>query len=263
MESIYYFYESIFTSTEEKEQFNEKKIIIHDHWGGLGDSLQFSRLPELYSKQGYDVYISSRTPFRNKEILDLVWKLNPYVKGIIDEDGTEGVGSKVDHKEPYKVSWVYNVNLSHGFTDLSIKYPIIYYKPKKIVELQNWLIYDTTSVSTNPSDNELQNQFVTLFNRYPDKKPIRIHFTNSHVKNRTLSTLYEDSYNITTIYDLCDCIYSCAIFITGFSGSSVLSSAIKQDNETPIIHSIVPNMYHEKFKQNNLIFTFPNILYCV
>ena len=34
-----------------------KTIVIYQQYGGLGDNLQYSTLPELYSKQGYDVYI--------------------------------------------------------------------------------------------------------------------------------------------------------------------------------------------------------------
>jgi hypothetical protein len=33
------------------------KIIISQPWGGLGDNLHFSTLPELFSKKGYEVYI--------------------------------------------------------------------------------------------------------------------------------------------------------------------------------------------------------------
>lgn len=33
-----------------------KKIIIEQPWGGLGDNLQFSTLPEFGKKLGYDVY---------------------------------------------------------------------------------------------------------------------------------------------------------------------------------------------------------------
>jgi hypothetical protein len=58
-----------------------KTIVIHQQYGGLGDNLQYSTLPELYSKQGYDVYIHTNNVVRNKEIHDLVWELNPYIKG--------------------------------------------------------------------------------------------------------------------------------------------------------------------------------------
>ena len=48
--------------------------------GGLGDALQFSTLPEEFSKQqDRKTYIVADAPFRNEGIYDLVWDKNPYV----------------------------------------------------------------------------------------------------------------------------------------------------------------------------------------
>jgi len=50
--------------------------------GGLGDALQFSTLPEEFSKQqDRKTYIVADAPFRNEGIYDLVWDKNPYVLG--------------------------------------------------------------------------------------------------------------------------------------------------------------------------------------
>ena len=50
--------------------------------GGLGDALQFSTLPEEFSKQqDRKTYIVEDAPFRNEGIYDLVWDKNPYVLG--------------------------------------------------------------------------------------------------------------------------------------------------------------------------------------
>ena len=46
------------------------KIIISQPWGGLGDNLHFSTLPELFSKKGHEVYISENNAVRNAEIFD-------------------------------------------------------------------------------------------------------------------------------------------------------------------------------------------------
>ena len=66
-------------------------VLLGSYFGGLGDNLQFSTLPEEFSKQqGRDTYIVSETTFRNKEIYDLVWGCNPYVKGVKDGRRTAG-----------------------------------------------------------------------------------------------------------------------------------------------------------------------------
>ena len=49
------------------------KVILYQPWGGLGDNLQFSTLPKLYSEIGYEFYISDQNVYRNPEIKKLVW----------------------------------------------------------------------------------------------------------------------------------------------------------------------------------------------
>ena len=49
-------------------------VILGAWHGGLGDSLQFSTLPEeFYKQQGRETYIWQDAPFRNQEIYYLVW----------------------------------------------------------------------------------------------------------------------------------------------------------------------------------------------
>ena len=58
-------------------------VLIKAYHGGLGDCLQFSTLPEQFSKQqGRNTYVLDESNFRNKEIYDLVWGCNPYIKGV-------------------------------------------------------------------------------------------------------------------------------------------------------------------------------------
>ena len=59
--------------------------------GGLGDALQFSTLPEEFSKQqDRKTYIVADAPFRNEGIYDLVWDKNPYVLGKNLVNGMQG-----------------------------------------------------------------------------------------------------------------------------------------------------------------------------
>jgi hypothetical protein len=67
-----------------------KKVVFRVEYGGLGDHLFYSPLPRLLKEQGLadEVYISSQSNFRNQQTFDLVWKLNPYLDGIINEPPT-------------------------------------------------------------------------------------------------------------------------------------------------------------------------------
>ena len=82
-----------------------KRVIIDQEWGGLGDNLQFSTLPELLSAYGYEVYISTNNAYRNPEIKSLVWDKNPFVAGFADPDPTMfemRIGGNSDIYNPYK-----------------------------------------------------------------------------------------------------------------------------------------------------------------
>ena len=56
-------------------------VLLGSYFGGLGDNLQFSTLPEEFSKQkGRDTYIVSETTFRNKKTKEVFDKHNVLVK---------------------------------------------------------------------------------------------------------------------------------------------------------------------------------------
>ena len=225
-------------------------IIISQSWGGLGDNLQYTTLPELYSKLGHKVYISTKNAVRNQEIYDLVWKLNPFISGTSDLEPNAGECIPYVNKgEDFVTAWEHVHGLFNGFR----KYPVIYYKPKLIPKLINCILYDSTSVSVVSPDILIQPSFQAVFDKYPDSTILKLEFTN--YKNRDLPYFNHDKYIINSIYDLCDAIYSCKVMICLLSGASVLASAIKQDNPTPEIYTFNEACYNEwtcyKFKNNN------------
>jgi len=219
-----------------------KCIVISQPWGGLGDNLQFTTLPELYSKLGYKVYISSKNAYRNPEIYDLVWKLNPFISGVSDLPPNAG------ECRGYRIrtmNYMKNLELAHGLTDGCSEYPIIYYKPNLIPDLSNALIYDVTSISTNPSDESIRASFNSVFVKYPELNIKKITFAN--IKNRYSGYFNHEKHVINSIFDLCDAIYSCKVFLVLHSGAAVLASAIKQDNATPELYVFHPASTHAPF----------------
>lgn len=228
----------------------DKTIVIHQGWGGLGDNLQFSTLPELYSGLGYKVYISDKNAYRNPEIYDLVWKLNPYIEGISGAEPNAG-GCKGYFQRP--MDFISEIEYNHGLSGYR-KYPVVYYKPTLIPELSNTLLYDLTSVSENPDDTQINFSFETVFNKYPDLSIKKLQFEK--IGNKETSYFNHDTYIIKSIYDLCDVIYSCKVFVCLFSGAAVLASAIKQDASSPEIYCF----HHPNFI-NNPVYKFNNIRY--
>lgn len=227
----------------------KKKIIISQPWGGLGDNLQFSTLPKLYNDLGYDVYISKSNVYRNKEIFDLVWKLNPYIKGEIDLP--ENAGSCKGYTV-YEDNFIKNIELSHDLKNGNNKYPEIYYQPNKLSDYKNILIYDITSISAKYDDEFIIKCFKSVFDKYPnlDKKIVKF----KNINNRNL--LFNDNIiEINNIFEYCDIINSCAVFVSLMSGCSVLASAIKKDNLFPEIYTF----HHTPLLTVGSIYKFKNI----
>ena len=210
----------------------DKIIVISQPWGGLGDNLQYSTLPELYSTMGYKVYISSTNSYRNPEIYDLVWKLNPYVSGVLDSPPNSGACRGY---RSLPSGFTTSVELAHGLTNGYRIYPMIYYQPKLIPELSNCILYDSKTISSCPQDDTIKNSFESIFQKYPELDVKKIEFCN--ISNRDTPYFNHSKYEIKSIFDMCDAIYSCKVFVCFFSGSSVLASAIKQDRSYPEVYS--------------------------
>src|SRR6266496_3112403 len=68
-----------------------RRLILQIKFGGLGDHLFFSHLPRIAKQSGEctGVYISNQSCFRSPEYKELIWKLNPFVDGFVDEPGKD------------------------------------------------------------------------------------------------------------------------------------------------------------------------------
>ena len=232
-------------------------IVISQPWGGLGDNLQFSTLPKLYAEQGYDVYISSQNAVRNQEIYDLVWGMNPYIQGIVNAPPNAGACKGYNPRQT--TNPIKNMELMHNLTNGTSAYPIIYYKPKYRSDLSNCLLFDTTSISYRyPDDTIIHEAFTDIFNKYPTLIKRRVVFKN--FKNREIPQLDTDIIEVNNVFEYCDMIYSCNVFLSLLSGQSALASAIKQNNPTPEIYTNLPST-HLWNKGDNYI--YDNINYTI
>ena len=101
-------------------------VLIAAYHGGLGDSLQFSTLPEEFSiQQGRDTFVWDRAFFRNPEIAQLVWGQNPYIKGV--KGGKWNAGDIPEIKfENVAGNSIGSWEQLHGLEPRN-KYPKIYY----------------------------------------------------------------------------------------------------------------------------------------
>jgi len=224
------------------------KKILHQPWGGLGDNLQFSTLPERFSKLGYEVYISDKNAYRNLEIFELVWKFNPYVKGISNEPPNIGEMSIYRRIHPQK-SIVYNQEACHKIEPEN-EIPKIYYKPKYKEEFKNIVIVNLGAYATKPFAPNGFSDF--LRETFKGKKILIPKFNKNVSYIEEIIDFSNDGFVvIDSIFSYCDIIHSCFHFISSLSGQAVLASALNKKETTVFI----------KPEWKNIDWNFPNIEY--
>lgn len=252
-------------------------IRIAAYFGGLGDSLQFSTLPELFSEAGHDVYVWDKAYFRNPEIKELVWDCNPFVKG--ERAGQWNAGDIPGLKyENLSGNVISNWETLFGFKPTN-KYPKIYYEPKDTSKARNSILLDLTSISGDYRGYSVSEAVDKLVSMYPGRSIYQLTFHNS-LNNPPASNkiqepwsspnnqrfLYNDFESekivVNSIFEYCDMIYSSDVFITLHSGGHAVSSAIKEYNSDLEVHSIIRKVDYDYCIPRGF-FLFDNIKYSV
>lgn len=241
-------------------------IIISQPWGGLGDNLQYSTLPELFCKNGYNVYISVNNKVRNQEIYDLVWGLNPYIKGINNQEANAGE-CKDNCRPPEEQNeyMIHCIEMSHGFQKTNF-FPKIYYNPKNIPELKNDILIDLSGSS--------QIYELIKYIEYIDYFSPLIINKNQNIKiivfeKHNTSSFFNEVYQylkskipnigylkVNSLIHYCDVIKSCDTFVIVNSGTNSLASAIKQYDNKPVIMC-----YNSWTRENKAFFNYKNVEY--
>lgn len=209
-------------------------LIIEIKYGGLGDHLFLSHIPRIAKNFGYKkVYISNKSIFRNNEILELIWKSNPYVDGFTNDR------SKV--AKPLKVE---NGNLLDGWMlafgiDDGLRYhePEIYYKPIFKNEFKNVNLYDLNYISYVGSIDKS----LIIIDKY--EKNIQLK-NNSGMEINSIESI--ESYSLK---NYCDIISSCKNFYCLSSGSATIAAALKV-NSTVFYGNGQDKIFHHSHLHN-------------
>ena len=217
-----------------------KRIIIEQEWGGLGDNLQFSTLPEIGSKLGYDVYISNYNKYRNLDTKRLIWDINPYICGYTDERGNlnQLISLNPINKEfPILDRWDSSLNIIQNiefqiFGKHYSETPLLYYRPNLMEDLSGKILLDPNSVSTDFNlDSVVDNM---------DKEDL------------ILLNQDRDGFNSiksNSIFEWVDMITSSRKFICQLSGGTVVMAAYNKSCE---VYTTTDNTTFN-FKINNYI----------
>lgn len=204
-----------------------KQLVIQIPFGGLGDHLAYSSLPELlWEQKGIKTFISNKSIFRGKAICDFVWELNPYVT-FTDEKG-----------------WFTYKPLDNNFHTMDEYFqnlfnlkgdgrPKIYYKPKLIEQLKGKTTIDPSFGPTGKANGYFEPDFHKKFIEYLKNNVgefVLIAHKHSDTKNnlqKLIKTeLKPNCYNVTNIEELADVLFSADNRYLLYSGGASLSAAL-------------------------------------
>jgi hypothetical protein len=228
----------------------KQKTLTLDVWGGLGDNLQVSTIPRrFYEKFGYKgVYISNSVPWRNKEIKELVWDLNPYIAGFTDKKGVNIADAGLIQYDG-TTHWIANMEKIYQFTAPFSKTPEIYYdmSSKDNFNVCNKIIVDLTASNENNTMDKTnyRKNMKKYFDQLQDKitivrlNNIKTDKTFIDYTDEIISSKNYEFIDINNIYEYCQIIKNCKKYICSFSGNHCLAAAIRKD-----FTCFAPNIYY-------------------
>lgn len=229
-------------------------LIIGQQWGGLGDNLQFSTIPECYDKQGVCATswceLSVFNKCRNQEIFDLVWGHNDFLW----QKKSPRHWNMPEYRKIDGLSFIETWEKLCGFEPQNIA-PKIYYRPQPSTVAKDVAICDLSAISAKDQYRNLGDK---IFSTIPRGSLQLL------LEGGSYPAFSEDTCRfrkIESIYHLCDMIFSCKEFWALNSGAACLASAIKANYRPDLdVKILIPRDYYLSLKSMN-IHIYPNLEY--
>ncbi|MGX2970837.1 hypothetical protein [Helicobacter sp. T3_23-1059] len=240
----------------DSKQNSPKTLIIYLSYAGLGDSLFFSHLPRIAKTANinggggnYDkVYIQPFFNFRSDDYKRLIWEVNPYVDGVLENYYIASTGqkqnpnAKIPCNSPQSAPFFSYKNLPFtrgenlldkimlffGLDDgVRMHEPEIYYKPKFHPEFHK-VIFDPNFVTQSSCEFADILHFFKEMNVKIDavmaKKPTG---KNSNPQRACFDYDIDTEFITTpTLEDFCDLIYSAKAIYCFVTGTATLCAAL-------------------------------------
>lgn len=206
--------------------------------GGLGDHLALSTLPEEFTKLGHDVYIHNNYLVRNDEIFNLVWRMNPFIKGFSEQ--LPNSGHIFANPPDGTIPWMRHVEILNGIDSNNLS-PRIYRNHNIIDYLSDKTILNLECISADYNPQSIIKSINEIILKESISKNDILHLSISANVNQYKNSFFVpkeifsvdlgyEKFHINNIYDHCDVIKSCKRYITLHSGGASLAAAIRNDN---------------------------------
>ena len=233
-----------------------KEITIYQPWGGLGDNMAHTVIPELCRKYNIKCYLSNQNAYRNDNIYNFVWKNNPFLDGTKDCSDLTWV-NKLRNYERAGMNHIEAIQRYYGF-EIEHHYPILYYKPNKIDAYQNKTVLDLSAHSIGRDYDK--NRLVKILEELNlDEKTVTITHPNLNYGVTYSKETNFTEQSVLSLEHYSDILYSCKRFITLHSGQACLASTIKNQTKVDLeINVITTGRY---LPENNVGYTFKNTTY--
>ena len=212
------------------------KVVFSQPWGGLGDNLAYSNLPRLYNSKGVGFYISRFNYVRSKEVEDICWFSNKFVKS--NKKLIPNVGYRVGIDNDFKLldkkfNSIQNVNKLHGFNPGN-GYPEIevdkskYESVKKydlVIDINGFSLFNHTTISYDRSS------FTNVISKYSSKNILELSYPNLYKEN--LFKKDHKKLEVYNLYHLIEILLHTNKFICVNSGAHALAAALKNITGSP------------------------------
>ncbi len=227
------------------------RLIIQIPFGGLGDHLSYSSLPEMLLKQkNIKTLISRKSVFDSKAILDFVWKRNPYVE-FTEEHGWFTYRMLENH---FPTMDEYFQNL-FGLEGDGL--PKVYYKPQMTEQLKGAVIVNPSFGPSGKANGYFEPEFQDKYIDY--LKGIEDEFVlvaSTHLKKKNWlekkaeQALSPPIYKVGTIEELSDALFSTRKRYLMYSGSASLAAALQLPSTVLCNRKSAP---HFQYSNNNYV----------
>lgn len=207
-------------------------FIFELKYGGLGDHLVFSALPEFFTKKlGIKFQISSRSPFFQEEIKEIVWSNNPYVE-FTDRPGVKMGCPIVEKFKNYNDAYADIFGMEKG--ERTIK---LYYQPKKMMAGEDEIVCDLTFGPSGEHNGYTEKIFIDnavnyLRNNYKNKTLVLLLPKTNYANKPIIEAIRKSDLKfkiqpVNSISQLADFLYSYPERILLYSGAASLAASME------------------------------------
>jgi hypothetical protein len=229
----------------------ENQLVIQIPFGGLGDHLVYSSLPELlWEQKKIETFVSDKSVFRSRAIRDFVWKPNPY----IEFTGRKGWFRYRPLNNSFLTIDEYLQNLFGLQADGC---PKVYYKPCMVQQLEGKTIVDPSFGPSGKANGYYETDFHRRFIDFLEKNAGdfvllvgKYKEAENPLEAKIRRLLQPPCYGIDSIKGRADALFSAERRYLMYSGSASLSAAMRLPSAVLCNRKAVPNF---QYKVNNYV----------